>query len=386
MNGATLLWRNLGRSWSRTVLTTAAMALSIFLICAVLALPSVRDEMIDRSTTGLRLVVQHDAGLTYWLPLAHAQRIRLVPQVEAVNHWTYFGGIYDRPEDFFPSFAVDPETVGAVWPDYSWDPATLERFKQLRNGALVGVQTMEKFRWKIGDEVTLRNGILNLDLTFQIVGLIPEQSLFFSSALWFPRPYLEEAARSVGGWDFITLAWVRVTGQQQVDMTMTAIDARFRNSEAETASQMEHVFIRHFLSSVDGLMWLIMLVGAIVVGAVVLIVANTLAMNVRDRVAEIAVLKTLGFQRSRIFLQLVGEGLLMASIGGGLGAGGAYFVLNAGQGSWSAFWGPLSLFSVPLSVIAQGLLLAVLIGFVASCIPARTAARLHVATALRRVV
>src|SRR5215813_9673692 len=347
----TLMWRNLGRNRLRTFLTTLAISFSIFLVCAVLTLPSVRDAILNRSANALRLSVHHRAGLTYMMPLACVQRVRTLPHVVGVNHWSWYGGIYSEPKDMFPNFAIDPETVGDVWPDYGWDPAVLEAFKHTRNGALVGARTMKKFNWRVGDEVALRGGVFPVNLTFKIVGAIPNNGN--SIVFWFPRQYLEEAMQAYGGFGKVGMLWVRVDRPENLNTVMAAIDDLFRNSEAETASETERSFFANFLSSFDGIINVVMIVGFLVVAAIVLIAANTAAMSVRERVNEVAVLKTIGFRRRIVFLLLLGEALLMAVCGGALGAGLAYLVLNAGKETWAPFLGPLAMFIMPVSVMIQ---------------------------------
>lgn len=379
----TLIRRNLGRNRLRTALTTLAVSFSIFLVCAVMTLPSVRDAILTRSANALRLSVHHKAGLTYFLPLAYVQRVRMVPHVVGVNHWSWYGGIYSEPKDLFPNFAIDPETVGEVWPDYGWDPAVLDTFKKTRNGALVGARTMKKFNWKVGDEVMLRGSVFPVNLTFKIVGEIPEKGN--PVVLWFPRQYLEEAMQPYGGFEKIGMLWVRVDRPEHVNTVMAAIDELFRNSEAETASETERSFFVNFLSSFDGIINVIMMVGFLVVAAIVLIAANTAAMSVRERIGEVAVLKTIGFRRRTVFFLLLSEGLFIAVLGGILGAVPAYVLLNAGDSSWSPFLGPLGMFIMPMSVMIQGVFLALLVGFLSGVIPARGAARLNVAMALRQI-
>jgi putative ABC transport system permease protein len=378
----TIIRRNLGRNRLRTVLTTLAVAFSIFLVCAVMTLPSVRDAILNRTANSLRISVHHKAGLTYWLPLAYVQRVKTLPHVVGVGHWSWFGGIYNEPKDMFPNFAIDPETIGDVWPDYNWNPAELEAFKRMRDGALVGPRTMERFGWKIGDEITLRGTIFPVNLTLKIVGQIPER---LSSSLWFPRQYFEEAVRPGETFGYVGMLWVRVDRPEHINTVMAAIDDLFRNSEAETAAETERAFISNFFSSFDGLLRVIMLVGFLVVAAIVLIAANTAAMSVRERIGEVAVLKTIGFRRRTIFTLLLSEGLMIAGLGGVLGAGLAYVILNAGKSSWSPFLGPLGMFIMPVSVLIQGLFLALLVGMLAGVIPSRGAARLNVAAALRQI-
>ncbi|MBI3799916.1 MAG: ABC transporter permease [Deltaproteobacteria bacterium] len=378
----TLIRRNLGRNRGRTLLTTLAVAFSIFLVCAVMTLPSVRDSILARTANSLRITVHHKAGLTYWLPLAYVQKVRALPHVAGVGHWSWFGGIYHEPKDAFPNFAVDPEAVRDVWPDYSWDPAELEAFKHARNGALVAPRTMEKFGWKIGDEITLRSSIFPVNLTLKIVGRIPQT---LSTSLWFSRQYFEETVQPGSIFGYVGMLWVRVDQPEHINTVMAAIDDLFRNSEAETASETERAFISNFFSSFDGLIRIVMLVGFLVVAAIVLIAANTAAMSVRERISEVAVLKTIGFRRRTVFTLLLSEGLLIAVLGGATGAGFAYVILNAGKSTWSPFLGPMAMFIMPVSVLIQGLFLALLVGILAGVIPSRGAARLNVAAALRQI-
>src|SRR5262249_2617084 len=118
MSWSRLVWKNLFRHPLRTALTTGSIALSIFLVCAVLTLPGALDAILARAASNVRISVHHKAGLTYWLPYAFVAKVRNLPHVAAVNHYSWFGGVYDEPKNMFPNFAIDPETVSAMWGDY----------------------------------------------------------------------------------------------------------------------------------------------------------------------------------------------------------------------------------------------------------------------------
>jgi putative ABC transport system permease protein len=383
-----LVLRNLFRHPLRTVFTMLSIALSIFLVCAVLTLPSAVDRILERSASNVRISVHHKAGLTYWLPFAFVQRVRGLPGVAGVNHYSWFGGIYDEPKNMFPNFALDPDAVEEVFPDYKIEPAALERFRKIRNAALVGEQTMRKFGWRIGQDVTLRGTIFPVDLTFQIVGVIPAAS-GNQMVFWFNREYLEEAMESRGGLRAVGMIWLRADRPEHVEGIMRAVDDLFRNSEAEVAAETEKSFFASFFSSFQGIIRVILAVGFLVVGAVVLIAANTSAMGVRERVPEIAVLKSLGFRRRPILVSLLAESVLQALIGGLLGAGAAYGILNAlsgaGRTGGMGFLGPLAQFQVSPAVAAQGVAVAILVGIVSGVVPAWNGARLPVVDALRRL-
>jgi len=381
-----LVWRNLFRHPLRTLFTTASIALSIFLVCAVLTLPGALDAIIERQASNVRITVHHKAGLSYWLPFAYVHKLRNLPGVAAVNHYSWFGGVYDEPKNLFPNFAIDPDTVGQVWPEYGFDPGALERFRKIRNGALVGEQTMRKFHFRVGQEITLRSSVYPVDLTFQIVGVIPRPD---SPLLWFNRKYLEEAMERFGGMRMVGWVWLRVARPEQADDVMRAAVDLFRNSEAEVAAETEKSFFTSFFSSFQGIIRVVLMVGFLVVGAVVLIAANTSAMGVRERIPEIAVLKSLGFQRRPILLALMAESALQALAGGLLGAGAAYVILGAlaaaGKTGAMPFLGPLASFRMSPAVAAQGVVTALAVGLVAGAVPAWNGSRLNVVEALRRL-
>jgi putative ABC transport system permease protein len=385
-----LVLRNLLRHPLRTVLTTLSIALSIFLVCAVLTLPGALARILERSSSNLRISVHHKAGFTYWLPAAFVHKVRSVPGVAGVNHFSWFGGVYDDPKNLFPNFAVDPETIGQVWPDYQIDPAALERFRKIRNGALVGTQAMQKFDWHVGQEVTLRGTIFPVNLTFQIVGVIPAEH-GNPQSFWFNRKYLEDAMQSIAQpFGFVGMIWIRVDRPEHVDQVMQAVDALFRNSEAEVAVETEQAFVSSFFSSFQSFMKVIVAVGFLVVVAVVLIAGNTSAMGVRERIPEIAIMKSLGFRRRPILAALMAESLLQATIGGLLGAGGAWGVLGwlhaAGRtGGGGNLLGPFGSFEMSPQVFTQGLATALAVGLVAGIVPAWNGARMNVIQALRQI-
>lgn len=394
MTWGRLVVRNLLRHPLRSLFTTLSIALSIFLVCAVLSLPSALTAILEKATSNTRISVHHEAGLTYLLPASYVNKVRGVPHVTAVNHFTWFGGIYDEPKNMFPNFGIDPDTVADVWPDYHIDPGALRRFRAVRNAALVGEQTMRKFGWKVGQVITLRGTAFPVNLTFEIVGMIPAAT-GNPVVLWFHHKYLEEALQPRPGWPFsgfpfVGMVWVQVDRPENVDRVMRDIDALFKNSEAETAAETERSFFQNFMSSFQGFIRVILGVGFLVVAAVVLIAANTSAMGVRERIPEIAVLKSLGFRRRPILTVLLCESMLQGLAGGALGAGVAFFLFRAlaaagKTGGLGPLLGPLGSFYMAPATAIQGVAIALAVGFVSGIVPAWNGARLNVIEALRRL-
>jgi putative ABC transport system permease protein len=383
-----LVLRNLFRRPFRTLFTSLSIALSIFLVCAVLTLPNALDAIVERAASNVRISVHHKAGLTYWLPYAFVNKVRGIPGVVGVNHYSWFGGIYDEPKNMFPNFAVDPDTVADVWPDYDIEPAAIARFRTTRNGALVGETTFKKFGWRVGQEITLRGTIFPVDLTLRIVGVI-RTAAGNPMVLWFNRKYLEEAMEGRGSFGNVGMIWLRADRPEHVDAIMRSVDELFRNSEAEVAAESEKAFIASFFSSFQGFIRVILIVGFLVVGAVVLIAANTSAMGIRERIPEIAVLKSLGFRRRPILVALMAESTAVAAVGGTLGATAAYAIFTAlraaGKTGAMPYLGPLASFNMSPAIAAEGLGIALVVGLVAGAVPAWNGARLNVVEALRRL-
>jgi putative ABC transport system permease protein len=381
-----LILRNMTRHPLRTLLTTLSIGLSIFLVCAVLTLPSAMNAIFERAASNQRISIHHKAGLTYWLPASFVQKVRVIPGVSGINQFSWFGGIYDEPKNQFPNFAIDPTTVADVWPDYQIDSEHLERFKQIRNGALVGTEIMSQFKWKVGQQVTLRGTIFPINLTFEIVGVIPNAG---SRMFWFNRTYLQEAMEDKGGMKNVGMIWLRAERPELVDGIIAQVDALFRNSEAEVAAETEKAFFASFMNSLNGLIRVILIVGFLVVGAVVLIAANTSAMGVRERIPEIAILKSIGFRRRPILAALLVESTLQGLVGGLLGAGSAYAILEAlrmaGKTGNSPFLGPLGGFRMSPMVAAEGVAIALVVGLVAGFVPAWNGSRINVVDAMRRL-
>ncbi|MFN8543725.1 MAG: ABC transporter permease [Candidatus Binatia bacterium] len=394
MTWTLLVWRNLWRHPLRTALTTFSIALSIFLVCAVLTLPDTLNRILDRATSDVRVSVHHKAGLTYWLPAAFIAKVRSVPHVQVVNHYSWFGGIYDEPKNMFPNFAIDPDTAAEMWPDYHIDPEALAKFRKIRNAAIVGWQTMRKFGWKVGQEITLKGTVFPVDLTFQIVGEIPASAPGNPVVMWFNYKYLDESLLPRPGYPRtgapgVGMIWVRADSPANVDGVMRAVDDLFRNSEAETAAETEKSFFKGFTDTFAGLVRIILAVGFLVVLAVVLIAANTSAMGVRERLGEIAVMKSLGFQRRAILGVLLTESTLQGFAGGVVGAGTAYGILtwlrNAGVTGGDRLLGPLSSFAMTPTIAVEGVAVAIVVGFVAGAVPAWNGAQLNVVEAFRRL-
>lgn len=381
------VWANLGRNRLRTGLTFGAVALAVMLVVFLLTMPAGLDALLNRIASNTRISVHNKAGIVYSMPYSYARKVRQVDGVAAAVGMTWFGGAYEEEGRVtFPNFAVEAEHVGAVYPDYGIPQEQLEDFRRYRDGAIVGRQTMQKYRWKIGDRITLKSNIWPVSLDLRIVGEIPQER---APMLWLHRTYLDEALLAVRGrgLDIVGIVWARVEDPARVDAVMQAIDDLFRNSEAETACETEKSFFGNFFGSLRGFVTVILVVTGLVALCIVVIAANTASMAVRERHGEIAVLKALGFSRRRIFAALLAESALLCTSAGLTGVGLAYGFAQALRSfsGYSPALGPLGSFLVTPSVAFSGVVLALAVGLLSGLLPAWGAARKPVAESLHEV-
>lgn len=382
-----IVFANLGRNRLRAALTGAAISLAVLLVSVLLTMPAGLDAFLNRFASNTRISVHNKAGIVYAVPFAYAHKVRQVPGVAAAVAFTWFGGAFEEAGRVtFPNFAVEPEHVGAVYPDYGISAAQLAAFRRYRDGAIVGRQTMKRYGWKIGDRITLRSTVWGVDLDLRIVGEIPNER---SPVLWLSREYVDQAMRARYNWTYgrVNVIWVRVEDPDRVGAVMEAIDTMFRNSQAETASETEKSFFSNFLGSLRDFVRIILIVTALVSLCIVFIAANTASMGIRERAAEIAVLKAIGFPRATIFGTLLLETVTLSLSAGAVGVGlatGLTGLLRTFAG-WSPQLGPLSGFVITPRVVVEGLLLSLAVGLLAGLMPALGAARRPVAEILREV-
>jgi len=299
--------------------------------------------------------------------------------VVAVVPESWFGGIYREVKDQFPNLAVDPEQIDVMWPDWGMSKEAVEQFKELRTACLVGPATMKRFNWHVGQQIMLRGTIYHFNLALNIVGTLGGKAP--PSFLFFRRDYLEEAAGEPG---FVDNYWVRVDQSSSVPKVITALDARFANSSAETLSESEAAYISGFIKNYRLFFKLAEVLGFIVVVTIGLVAANTAAMSIRERRGEIAVMRAMGFPARVILVIVVAESVLMALLGGLLGCGAAYLTFKLFQIGTDAM-GPLSGIHVSPPIIGETMVLAVLLGIVSAFVPAYAAARRNIVDALRLV-
>ena len=382
-----LILANLRRSPLRSLLTAAAIAFAIALVCLLRTMPEGLNAILDYAASGTRVVVLNRAGFDYPLPYAHLSKVRARPGVSSAVSWTWYGGMYEVEKGVtFPSFATEPEQIGEVFPDFGLGSEALAAFASQRDGAIVGRSTAQSYGWKAGDRVALVGGGIPVDLEFRIVAVIPND---LSPIFLFQREYLEQALRAAGGsLDTATLFYARVDGRTRIEPLRAEIDEEFRNSPAQTLSETEKEYFKNMFSALDAFVAITIAVTVLVALCIVFIAANSASLSVRERAAELAVLKAIGFRKRLVFGLLVLEAGVLALAGGAAGAVGSLLLtlgLHGAATSLMSQVGPLGSFVVTRAILVQGLFLALFMGMLSGVVPSFGAARRSVAETLREV-
>jgi putative ABC transport system permease protein len=375
-----LILANLFRKKVRTTLTVGSFAVALFLFGVLVAIRGAFNQGIDVAGVD-RLAVRNKVSLLVFVPYSYKERMRQVRGVKDVTFATWFGGVYQDERNFFPQFAIDLDTYRGMFPEFLIPDEQWRDFAQDRQGAIAGEGLAERFKWKLGERIPLRGTIFPGQWEFNLRGIYkgarPQDD---TSQFWFRYDYLEEnGPRWVKG----QVGWytVRVQNAPDAAKVVSAIDATFANSDAETYTDTEKAFAASFVKQMGNIEFLILGIGSVVFFTLLLVTGNTMAIAVRERVGELAVLKTLGFSDRFVLGLVLTESILVAAIGGGLGVTLAKLFTLGGSPA------PMIIptFYLPLSTIALGFLYALLMGTAAGALPAISASRLRIVEALRRV-
>jgi putative ABC transport system permease protein len=383
-----LVWRNVFRKRLRTFLTTSSIVLVLVLIVVLTSLLGAMEADPSGGRGANRLVVQHATGLGNFLPLSQRQRIEQIPGVVAVSPEIWFGGVYkdDRPENWIGQLSADPDVYfDKIFDDAKIDPQVNAEWKATRNGFVAGEKLVEKFKWRKGDHIILKGTYIPISLDLVYIG--PYQA-GDESNIFFHNEYLNQA-KWFGADKYTGLYYLKVASGEDVPRVAAAIDAMFENSDAPTKTLTEKQFQLQFMEMMGNVKLLVRGISLIILFSVTLIVANTVAMSARERVTEIAVMRTLGFRRTHILGFILSESVLMSLLGGIAGVLLAKFVLIPlliAVGSKTAISAFLINFRVTPQTMMSAFLIAVGVGVLAGFVPAIRSSRLNIVDGLRKVV
>jgi putative ABC transport system permease protein len=382
MTLGTFVVRNTFRNTRRSILTMLSIGFSLLLLTLMISIW--RSFYIDQVApeAAKRVITRDRVSLAFFLPAYYRDKIRTLPGVTAITPLTWFGGRYkdDRPENFFAQLATDPDEYLKVASDKIVPPDQIAAWQRDRAGALVDVTLANKYGWKIGDHITLQGTIFpaNLDLTIRaIYHRDPPQN-----ALYFNSKYLEESVswfKGQAGWYATQLA-----SAGDVGPVSKQIDDMFHNSPLPTKTESEKAFQLSFVATLGNVKAFILGICGAVVFTILLVSANTMAMSVRGRTREVAVLKTLGFTRQYVLSLFVGEAVALSLMGGTLGVLGAAGLIQFLTHSSIAVGVPINM-KVTLPTVLISILVAATVGFISGWVPAYSASRKNIVEGLRHI-
>jgi putative ABC transport system permease protein len=374
-----LVLANLGRHKRRVFLTIASVALALFLFASLRTVVTTLARSAQFGSAR-RLIVQNATGLVFPLPLSYANRLKADKGISQVSWANWFGGRYGDGKRFFAQFAIDPTSYLSMYPEISVPEDQKQAFLRERSSAMIGRRLLDVFGWKLGQNVTIQGTIFPGDWTFTVRAVYtPTDPVINDDVLFFHHDYLEEkiGRPGIAGWYV-----VEITDPNNAAGMAKMVDDQFRNSSAPTKTGTEQAFNASFATMWGNVSLLMGTIGMAVVFAILLVTANAMMMNARERTKEVAVLKTIGFGNGRLFGMVMLEAGIITAIGAVIGLGGAKLLYKTTNFNAAGF---LPGFDVTTDTLLMGAVIALLLMLASGLVPAVRAARLPVVQALRTV-
>jgi putative ABC transport system permease protein len=332
-----------------------------------------------------RLVSRNAISLVFPLPMAYLPKVQAIPGIVGVAYGCWFGGTYIDERHFFPKFAVEVRRYFANYPEYLIPEDQKPAFFQDRRGAAVGRALATRYGWRLGDPIIIKGTIYPGEWQFIIraiyTGAEPttDEGRFF-----FHWDYLNESLKKSGSSRADTVGWflIKVARPDLAPRVAGEVDALFKNSLAETLTETEQAFALGFMSMTEAILLAIQVVSWVVIGVILIVLANTMAMNARERRGEYAVLKTMGFKGRHLAGLILGESLILALAGGLVGEALTFPAVHFFKTALGQYF---RVFPLTRATLLLGLAVALGVGLLAALLPAWRAARLSIAEALRKV-
>ena len=377
-----LLLKNAFRHRLRTLLTMVGM---IVAVCAFGLLRTIIDAWYAgaEGTSSTRLVTRNAISLTFVLPLNYADRVRRVEGVTGVSWSNWFGGVYITERNFFPQFAVEPASYLALYPEYILPEAEKKAFLLDRQGAVVGRKLANQYGWKVGDQIPLRGTIFPGTWTFTLRGIWDGVDARTDEAqMLFHWKLLSENLRARGGQnaDHVGVYIVGIDEPNNAPLISQRIDSQFKNSLAETLTETEKAFQLGFVSMSEAILVAVNAVSYVIIVIIMAVMANTMMMTARERLAEYATLKALGFPPAFVVKLLFGESLVIALGGGILGM---LLTLPLAAAFAKAVGTLFPVFVVSDTTMLLQLAASVTVGAIAAAWPAWKMSRIDIVNGLR---
>ncbi|MFN0158807.1 MAG: ABC transporter permease [Bacteroidota bacterium] len=379
-----LIFRNLLRHKLRTGLTVLGIAIAVLFFGVLRTVVDAWHAGVDASANN-RLITRHAVSFIFPLPYAYGAQIARVPGVSKVTFANWFQGVYIDQNQFFARLAVDAETFFDGYPEFVVDPAELDAFKKERNSCIIGEKIARDYNLKIGDVMPVEGDIYPGKYEFVVRAIYkPRDERTDATQMLFHWQYLDERVRQEDPSRAGNVGWyiVTISDPGKAAAISGAIDTLFANSRAETKSETEAAFQQSFVSMSGAIITAMNFVSFVIIGVILLVLANTMVMTARERIREYAILKTLGFTAGHLVGLIAGESLLISFLGGAIGIALSFPMVEAIGAQLPSGWFPI--FDLKGMTLVFAGLSALIVGILAAMFPVWRATSMKIIDGLRR--
>jgi putative ABC transport system permease protein len=380
-----LTWRNTIRHPLRAALTVCGLAVAVLAFALLRTMVAAWYAGAEAASPA-RLVTRNAVSLIYPLPMAYLPKLQALSGVAAVTYGNWFGGIYIDEKHFFPQFAVDPvRQYFDIYPEYVMPENQKLAFFQDRRGCAAGRALASRFGWRLGDSIVLKGTFYPGEWQFILRAIYTgAEARTDEGRFYFHWEYLNESLKKKADSRADQVSWftIKVTRPELAPQVAAQVDAMFQNSLAETITETEKAFYLGFVSMMETILLAIRVVSWVVIGVILVVLANTMAMSARERRGEYAILKTMGFKARHLAGLIFGESMLLALAGGLVGLSLTFPAVHVFRTQLGQYF---RVFPLTRATLAVGLTVALTVGFLAAMLPAWRASRISIAEALRKV-
>jgi len=382
-----IIFRNAFRHKLRSFLTILGIATAVMAFGLLRTIVSAWNAGVSNSAEN-RMIVRHRVSFIFPLPQADLTELQKVPGVVGVTWSNWFGGVYGDANDFknfWPRIAVDPATYFQMYPEFLVPPDQLKAFQQDRSGVIIGRKTAELHGFKVGDVITLNGDIFPGTWQFTVRGIYTgKEPSTDETQMFFQWDYLNENVKQREPGRTVGAGWYVLKVDRPDDMVKVAaaVDTMYTNSQAPTKTESERAFQQGFVAMSSAIITSLEVISFVIIGIILLVLANTIVMAVRERTREYAVLKTLGFTGRHVLTFILGEAMVIGLFGGILGVLLTFPIVKGFGKALPTFFPIIGVSGV---TVALALVAACLCGIAAGAAPAIRAAKMPIVSGLRTV-
>lgn len=379
-----LAFKNAFRHKARTLLTIFAMTIAILAFGLLRTIVNAWYAGAEAASEN-RIITRNAISIAFTLPISYKERIKKVDGVTTVSYGNWFGGIYISEKNFFPNFAIEPQSYLKLYPEFILSKEEKENFLKDKRGAIVGRIQAEKYGWKIGDKITLKGTIFPGNWEFVLRGIYKgrdkktDEGIFFFHWDYLNENLKKNAPRRAGQ---VGIYIVGIKNYEDAAKISLEIDKLFKNSLAETITETEKAFNLSFVAMTEAIVVVIQVISFMIILIIMFVVANTMAMTARERIGEYSILKAMGFDWKYISMIIFFESIFISCSGAFVGT---ILIFPAAHYFHKSLENFFPIFNISSNTIYLSVASGFIVGAIASILPIIKASKIKVADGLRRI-